>query len=300
MIKNYLQYIQEGQLEKANMSITDIYRLIYNRTLIIFDTETTGLDPKQDFNMITEIAAMAYDHNGVMLEKFHKKIKLIQPVFDRIERDKQVLDDMKNALPWENGKVYHPDDTITHNGKIWTSRTANKSSEPNKKNNDWKERDPNRKRIDDLLKMTGYYEENTEFGEYKEVMRQFSEWVYSFSSPIIIAQNARFDLYQVNSAIINMFKSSEVKRIDFPVIDTLQLSKYYIVPAIKELAENGDEFGIKAMSIMKGDGKKILNNLNVLGKVFDIHTDMWHSGLADTVQLAGIFFAAMNFLRNNK
>jgi len=82
--------LNEGQLEKSVPSLEQVVSMFKNKTFIFFDTETTTLDPKKDFAMITEIAGVAYDTNtGERLGEYNAKARLTAPVFARIKKEKE-------------------------------------------------------------------------------------------------------------------------------------------------------------------------------------------------------------------
>lgn len=82
--------LKEGQLEKATSSLEQLVSTFKNKTFIFFDTETTTLDPRKDFAMITEIAGVAYDSNtGEQLGQYNAKARLSPAVFARIKQENE-------------------------------------------------------------------------------------------------------------------------------------------------------------------------------------------------------------------
>lgn len=305
MTNNFSRLLIEGQFEKGKAIIDDIIKKLKGKTIIVFDTETTALDPKRDFNMITELAAQAYDDKGKILDTYHKKALLTNNVKSRIEHEKLMQEKIKFAKEWDEGVTYHKDDVVTYGsyefGKFkgqtqsWVCITDSKGVVPNKsKDNHWRLIDPGKKTIEDLLKMTAYNEQNTEFIDVRDVLLDFKKWVESFKSPLLVAHNARFDMYQVNKGLELIDKKYKLKT---ETLDTLALSKNYLIPMMTKLANDGNQNAIKGLEVLKAGSKKPKSNLGVLGKLFKIETKHWHSGIADVEQLAGILFELVKYLK---
>lgn len=236
----------------SGMDFSDVQGSIKGKTLIFFDTETTGLDPNIKYVQITEIAGVAYDDKGNQLDTFHQKIHL--------------TDNVKKVIAWEK-----------KNGKAFAG---------------------GRKTVEELLDMTGYYDENTEFGEEIEVLTEFKQWVESFPNPVLIAQNLEFDMKQVGTkvgapSVVNTY-------------DTLLFARIFMEAIMDSLRGNEDiEKAREIMSVIKKNRwgkeyKKLSHTLDKLGQVFNVKTDMWHSAIADTQQLAGIFFSMLEWYNNHK
>jgi DNA polymerase III epsilon subunit-like protein len=152
--------------------------------------------------------------------------------------------------------------------------------------------------VDQLLKMTGYEDQNAEFGEEKEVLNEFKSWVESFPNPMLIAQNLEFDMKQLGT------------KVGAPKVvgtqDTLLFARIFMEAIMDSLRGNEEiEKAREIMTVIKKnrwgkDYKKLSHTLDKLGQVFDVKTDMWHSAIADTQQLAGIFYAMLDWYDRNK
>jgi DNA polymerase III epsilon subunit-like protein len=265
LLKQYIQLqikdvISEGQIEKAKLPLPEVINKLKNRVLIFFDTETTGFSPKINYTMITEIAAVAYDTStGERLGQYNMKAHLSSDVKSRIEREKQRK---------ETRRGKYKQDNLTP----------------------W---DPKRKTIEDILGMTGYHSEKDEYKYEYDMMKEFSDFINQFSSknPILVAHNARFDMYQIGKALE---RHGLPKLSRFSVLDTMVLTKNYLFPLIDKLQKSNDPEAIKLTQSLKS-GKSFQNRLKHLGDAFEVSTKHWHSALADTEQLAGILAAIISF-----
>jgi len=253
------EVLSEGQIENAKISLPDVVNKLKDKVLIFFDTETTGFSPKINYTMITEIAAVAYDTmTGERLGQYSMRAKLSSDVNSRIERE-----------------------------------TQRKSARHGKYNSGLKAWDPKRKSIEDILSMTGYHSDTGEYKYEFDMMKEFSDFVNSFAgkNPILVAHNARFDMYQVGKALE---RHGLPKLNKYPVLDTMTLTKKYLFPLLDKLEKLKDPDAIKLVLLLK-PGKSYQNRLKHLGDAFEISTKHWHSAIADTEQLAGILSSIMQF-----
>lgn len=261
LLREYIRMqIKEGQIERSKLTLPDVVNKLKNKVLIFFDTETTGFSPKINYTMITEIAAVTYDTmTGERLGQYNMKAKLSSDVHNRMEREKQRKE--------------------TRRGKFKTDKLT-----------PW---DPKRKTIEDILGMTGYHSEHDEYKYEFDMMKEFSEFVNSFAgkNPILVAHNARFDMYQVGKAL-ERHGLPKINR--YPVLDTMVLTKNYLFPLLTKLEKSQDPDAIKLVTSLK-PGKTFQNRLKHLGDAFEVSTKHWHSAIADTEQLAGILSGIMQF-----
>jgi len=254
------QSLNEGQIEKGKLPLGDIVNKLKDRVLIFFDTETTGFSPKINYTMITEIAAVAYDTStGERLGQYNMKAKLSSDVTSRIEREKQRKEARFGKYKIEKLKPW----------------------------------DKKRKTIEDILDMTGYHGEDDQYKYEYDMMEEFSRFVNSFSdkNPILVAHNARFDMYQVGKALE---RHGLPKISKYPVLDTMMLTKNYLFPLIDKLEKSNDPDATELINSLRL-GKKYQNRLKHLGDAFKVSTKHWHSAIADTEQLAGILSAIIQF-----
>lgn len=245
----------------VGMSIDEVLELIENygnNTWVFFDTETTGFHPDND--QITEIAAIAVTPNGwqekaEIVSTFHEKIRLNDDVRARMSDPDSV-----ERQEWDARQkgVYKP------------------------------LKDPA-----DVLRMTQYGTHDKKYIDEQEALNKFEQWIESQNNPMLIAQNATFDM-----KFVNVRKEMPLKR--YPVLDTVPLLQYHVVPVLRTIRD-GDfqEYDPRFDPRQRLRAKEILKQLKVknyystsLGKVapaLDIKADNWHSALADTQMLVNLF-----------
>lgn len=238
---------------------------VKGKTVIAFDTETTGLSVHLPWVQITEIASIAYDvDSGKELGRYHVKVKLGKEALAEIERQKR-----NTKIDPETGKVI--------------DRGALEG--------------PKGLSILDLLKMSEYEDANTNYVELQEMFEGWVNFVNSHPNVILVAQNAGFDLGQV-MAPLSKLKLKKPKFVE--VLDTITLARTWVYPILKAAAACGDERSaemLKQFDVATPKGTIQQFRLGTLGKVFDVPADHWHSGLSDTVQTMGIFLKMLELLR---
>jgi len=249
--------ILEGQIERSRLTVQQVIDRFKGRVMIFFDTETTGLDPKAYYALITEIAALAIDTStGEELGSYSMKSKLTRQVKSRMD---------------------------------WEDRQAKKGQ--------W---NPKKKSVADLLQMTGYHEGDVPYDEEAKVIQGYIDFINSFSAknPVLVAHNAKFDMYQIGKAI----EAHGIKRPErYSVLDTNTLAGNYLLPMIASL-ENLRSTDPEIDSLLSNlhNGIRWVKNLGALGKGFNVQTKHWHSAIADAHQLAGITSAIINFFEKRQ
>jgi DNA polymerase III alpha subunit (gram-positive type) len=155
--------LDEGQIERSLLNLEQLVDKLKDKTLIFLDTETTGLGPRNDYVMITQIAAVAYDtRSGKKIDQINYKANLSDAVKKRMENEAE--------------------------------RVASGA---------WAAKYKDRLTIDQILKMTAYHSETAPRLEEKEMMEQFLNFIRNLESlnPLLVAHNARFDMYQIGKAL---------------------------------------------------------------------------------------------------
>ena len=258
-------YIREVLTEErlSGRTIEGVLELLdgyANNTWIFFDTETTGLHPKSA--QLTEIGAIAVDpkawnSDATILGQFNKKIKLTSST-------KRLLDDPESEerLAWEEGNA----------------GARNPLKEPQ-----------------DILAMTRYGEKDRAYGDEQEVLDEFFDFVESFPNPLMIAQNAAFDLRMLN------VRSTE-KLPKYPVLDTQQIMKHYLLPLLKTQtrAEEGNEKAqelLDKLYVKKGNWGYHSISMGVVSKAYGISIDDWHNALADVKMMMEMYKSVVETIR---
>jgi DNA polymerase III alpha subunit (gram-positive type) len=153
--------------------------------------------------------------------------------------------------------------------------------------------------IDDVLKMTGYEDDNLPFTEEEKVLTGFVAFIKQFSSknPVMVAHNARFDLRQINDALKRRHKLPFLPK--YQVMDTKNLAERYVFPllAVLENTRDQDPEVDRLLTQLRPEGARFRGRLGHLGAAFDVGTEHWHSAVADSMQLAKITSKIIDFFK---
>jgi hypothetical protein len=92
------------------------------------------------------------------------------------------------------------------------------------------------KEYDNIKKILSFnhYGQKAEFHEEENTLSEFHKFIEEYDNPILIIQNAEFDMRYLNTRGSVKFKNE--------VIDTKQLLQYFYLPAIQKLAETDNEY----------------------------------------------------------
>ena len=116
----------------------------------------------------------------------------------------------------------------------------------------------------------------------EEVLKQFVLYLESQKNPVLVAQNAEFDVnfIQTRSDLYNI----PVNMREYPIFDTMMLIKLWHNSLIKTLADSGDERAqtiLQALTMTGKFGDYTTSSMGPVSKAYEISTDEWHNALAD-------------------
>lgn len=258
----------EGDRNKRNkmlyfrQTVDSILAKVQGKTVIVFDTETSGLSVNLPWVQVTEIAAIAFEADtGKQLGIFHKKIKLTP------ETKAEINVQRRNIGPNDRGSLEGP-------------RGAN---------------------IPDLFRMSRYGDKDAPREDIKKVYQGFVDFINQYNNPILLGQNAGFDMGQMFAPM----KKLGIQRPQFSeVLDTMILGRTWIYPLLKAGEAAGDEEAANMLqgfnNVDKKGNVKLSFSLKNLGQAFNVSAKHWHSGISDAMQTYGIFVKMMEYLRRAK
>jgi len=235
-----------------------------DNTWIFFDTETTGLRPEKEGvgPQLTQIAAVAAkpswissDDEPTILGTFNEKISFT-------DYTKQLMTNPTSSerLAWDQ------------KDKALGSRSLG---------------DPRK-----LLSMTSYGKSNVRYRDEQVVIDDFLAFITKFNNPILIAQNASFDM-----KFLNVRSGGKMPR--FPVLDTLTLIQQYLFPAVKSSADSGDPEAISLLQRFKNKGR-LSASMGTIAKAYDIETSGWHDALEDVKMLMSMYRFVLKTLETQR
>lgn len=234
------------------------------KTLILFDTETVGLEPNTSYIQITQIAGMAFDGaNMQLLGEYSKKIN-IGPA-------------LNNALNDPNSpEAKHLDKEM--------ARRLKKYGKP-----DLHPRD--------ALKMTGYETGNAEKVDEKQALIEFEQFINQYENVVLIAHNATFDMKTIQTRR-RIHGLPPMKRV--PVLDTVQISRFFFIPALQAAESNPEAAEMLKGLLAKTKYKSYSSTLGKLAGIFKIKIDGWHDAREDIMMLFEVLKNFISYLEKNK
>lgn len=230
---------------------------LHGKTLVFFDTETTGFLP--DKNQITEIAAIACEGDTLkQLDTFQKYIKLTDDTHAEIAR--------QNAPPENEEHALKRAKKIESGGKT----------------------------IEQLLAMSGY-DADKAVNEEEETLLEFYEFINQFENPILVAHNAPFDMKMVNTRLNRIYKRSTPKYTVMDTLRFSRLFFLPAIQAMAKRNDPAAMDMLNLIkdpkAVKKNDLYKLSSSLGVLNKLIKHRLDSiaWHSALSDVQVTIEIF-----------
>jgi len=130
-----------------------------------------------------------------------------------------------------------------------------------------------------------------------DVIKEFLTYVESQPNPVLVAQNAEFDINFIQTRA--NFYDLEVNLRNYPIFDTMMLIKLWHNSLIKTLAEEGDERAqtiLQALTMTGKFGDYVTSSMGPVSKAYEISTDEWHNALADVkmmMEMTKMIFMAL-------
>jgi DNA polymerase III epsilon subunit-like protein len=123
----------------------------------------------------------------------------------------------------------------------------------------------------------------------EDIIRQFVSYLENQPNPVLVAQNAEFDVnfVQTRADLYNI----PVNMREYPIFDTMMLIKLWHNSLIKTLADEGNEQAqiiLQALTMTGKFGEYTSSSMGPVSKAYEISTDDWHNALADVKMMMGM------------
>jgi DNA polymerase III alpha subunit (gram-positive type) len=148
----------------------------------------------------------------------------------------------------------------------------------------------------DALKMTGYETPNAEKLDEKEALIEFEKFLEQFPNVVILAHNATFDMKAI-AARRRFHGLPPMKK--YPVLDTLQVSRYFFIPSMQALETNPEVKKVLDALLAKTKYKSYSSSLGKLGQALGVKVDGWHDAKEDVKMLMQVLQKIVQFLKAN-
>ena len=214
-----------------------------DKTLILLDLETLGLNPIFEYEQITEISAWAVCGKTLeVVDKLNYKIELNSSATTLLDDDNSL-----ERLSWVRRQ---------------SKRGKNTIENPN-----------------ELLKMTHYEQlKNIPTETERHAIVKFIDFVLKFDNVVMVAHNIRFDLNFISTKAATyecLIPTTET-------LDTLKLSRYFLAPLLQTIPTHDDTSVLYNALIRRlRNHDHISSKLGELASAMKINSDNWHSANAD-------------------
>lgn len=266
------------------------------KTLIFFDTETTGLEPNRPYEQVTQIAAIAVNGDDwSVIDQFEEKATL-NPNTQKILNDpsiKAFVSKLKepNVKVTSDNKELSPEiQSLIRNIQDPVSREYMKDYVR------WlKKYKKHPTALEDILGMTRYSsgKPESERVSEKEMLENFEKFVGKHGSNIImIAHNASFDMKTIEARR----KANGLGRMPkHTVFDNLQFVRFFLIPLVVTL--NDQEFLNQITT--KSKVQPYSSSLGKVAQAMKINPSGWHDALADVDMMIQVMKNLIKLLEQN-
>jgi len=150
-------------------------------------------------------------------------------------------------------------------------------------------------RIKKVLSFNHYGKSGTEYHDEQNVLEDFFKFISKYENPILVIQNAEFDMTFLNTR-------SPIVRFDNEVIDTKQIAQLFYLPTLQKLAETEPEFDsmIKKIGTSDRDNGLISSSLSKIGPALGINMTNYHDALTDTRLAKSMLEKMVEFLTEHQ
>jgi len=130
-----------------------------------------------------------------------------------------------------------------------------------------------------------------------DVIKEFLSYVENQPNPVLVAQNAEFDINFVQTRVAFYDLGADLR--NYPIFDTMMLIKLWHNSLIKTLADQGDERAqtiLQALTMTGKFGDYVTSSMGPVSKAYEISTDEWHNALADVkmmMEMTKVIFMAL-------
>ncbi len=150
-------------------------------------------------------------------------------------------------------------------------------------------------RIKKVLSFNHYGQKGINFYDEKETLQDFFEFLKPYDNPMLVIQNAEFDMRFLNTR-------HPIVRFDNEVLDTKQVAQLFYLPLLQKLAETESEFKelIDKIGNSDRDNGLISSSLSKIGPALGINMSGYHDALVDCRLMAEMFTKMISFLKEHQ
>ena len=150
-------------------------------------------------------------------------------------------------------------------------------------------------RIKKVLSFNHYGQKGIQFHDEGESLEDFFKFISKYNNPILVIQNAEFDMRFINT------RNSGVK-FNNEVLDTKQVLQLFYLPTLQKLAETNDFYKkmIDKIGTSDRDNGLISSSLSKIGPVLGINMSGYHDALIDCRLTMQMFQGIIDLLKQHQ
>jgi DNA polymerase III epsilon subunit-like protein len=146
-----------------------------------------------------------------------------------------------------------------------------------------------------ILSFNHYGQRGVQFHDEEETLQDFFEFLKPYDNPLLVIQNAEFDMRFLNTR-------NPIVKFDNEVLDTKQVAQLFYLPLLQKLAETKPEFKemIEKIGTSDRDNGLISSSLSKLGPDLGINMSGYHDALTDTKLMMQMFQSMIALLKKHQ
>lgn len=150
-------------------------------------------------------------------------------------------------------------------------------------------------RIKQVLSFNHYGSKQEKYFLEQQILEEFHQFLELYDNPILVIQNAIFDMRYLNT------RHPELK-FDNEVLDTKDLIQLYYLPALQKLSETETWATdmVQRIGTSTRDNGLISSSLSRIGPALGINMTGYHDALTDCRLAMQMFQGIVEFLKQNK
>lgn len=150
-------------------------------------------------------------------------------------------------------------------------------------------------RIKKVLTFNHYGQKGIKYNEEGETLQDFFTWLKKFNNPMLVIQNAIFDMRYLNTR-------NPVVKFDNEVIDTKMIIQLYYLPLLQKLAETDPKYKemVSKIGTSERDNGLISSSMSKIGPALNINMSGYHDALSDCKLIINIFTLIIDLLKDHQ
>lgn len=150
-------------------------------------------------------------------------------------------------------------------------------------------------RIPKVLSFNHYGEKGVKYHDEEETLSDFYNFIDKYENPVLVIQNAAFDMRYLNIRNKDINFKNEV-------LDTKQVIQLFYLPCLMKLAETDitARDTVEKIGTSERDNGLISSSLSKIGPALGINMSGYHDALVDCRLASEMFIKIVEFLKENK